>query len=115
MRQLQRQIGSMLFERTGLSAGKRAVIEAARMQSSWAPAAIVDLIRDPYVLEFVGLAEKPHDRESDLESTLLDHLQSFLLELGAGFCLEPRQQRITATSTITSISFSITAVCAATC
>lgn len=95
VRQLQRQIGSMLFERTGLSADKRAVIEAARMQSSEAPAAIADLIRDPYVLEFVGLAEKPHYRESDLESALLDHLQSFLLELGAGFCFEARQKRIT--------------------
>lgn len=94
VRQLQRQIGSMLFERTGLSADKRAVIEAARMQSSEAPAAIADLIRDPYVLEFVGLAEKPHYRESDLESALLDHLQNFLLELGAGFCFEARQKRI---------------------
>jgi len=95
VRQLQRQIGSMLFERTGLSADKRAVIEAERMQSSEAPAAIADLIRDPYVLEFVGLAEKPDYRESDLESALLDHLQSFLLELGAGFCFEARQKRIT--------------------
>jgi predicted nuclease of restriction endonuclease-like (RecB) superfamily len=95
VRQLQRQIGSMLFERTGLSADKRAVIEAARMQSSEAPTAIADLIRDPYVLEFVGLAEKPHYRESELESALLDHLQSFLLELGAGFCFEARQKRIT--------------------
>ena len=95
MRQLQRQIGSMLYERTGLSADKHAVIESARMQSSDAPAVIADLIRDPYVLEFVGLAEKPHYRESDLESALLDHLQSFLLELGAGFCFEARQKRIT--------------------
>lgn len=95
VRQLQRQIGSILFERTGLSADKHAVIEAARMQSCGAPAAIADLIRDPYVLEFVGLAEKPHYRESDLESALLDHLQSFLLELGTGFCFEARQKRIT--------------------
>ncbi len=95
VRQLQRQIGSMLFERTGFSADKHAVIEAARMQSSEAPTAIADLIRDPYVLEFVGLAEKPYYRESDLESALLDHLQSFLLELGAGFCFEARQKRIT--------------------
>ena len=96
VRQLQRQIGSMLYERTGLSADKHAVIEAARMQSSDAPAVIADLIRDPYVLEFVGLAEKPHYHESDLESALLDHPQSFLLELGAGFCFEARQKRITA-------------------
>jgi len=95
VRQLQRQIGSLLYERTGLSSDKRAVIEAARTLSAEAPAAIADVIRDPYVLEFVGLAEKPHYRESDLESALLDHLQSFLLELGAGFCFEARQKRIT--------------------
>ena len=95
VRQLQRQIGSMLYERTGLSADKHAVIEAARMQSSAAPTVIADLIRDPYVLEFVGLAERPHYRESELEGALLDHLQSFLIELGAGFCFEARQKRIT--------------------
>ena len=95
VRQLQRQIGSLLFERTGLSTDKRAVIEAARMQASEAPSAIADLIRDPYVLEFVGLAERTHYRESELEGALLDHLQSFLLELGAGFCFEARQKRIT--------------------
>lgn len=95
VRQLQRQIGSMLFERTGLSSDKHTIIDAARKQSSRAPASIVELIRDPYVLEFVGLAEKPHYRESDLEGALLDHLQKFLLELGAGFCFEARQKRIT--------------------
>ena len=52
-------------------------------------------MRDPYVLEFTGLAERPHYRESELEGALLDHLQSFLLELGAGFCFEARQKRIT--------------------
>jgi predicted nuclease of restriction endonuclease-like (RecB) superfamily len=95
VRQLQRQIGSLLYERTGLSSDKTAVIEAARAQASEAPTVIADLIRDPYVLEFTGLAERPHYRESDLEGALLDHLQSFLLELGAGFCFEARQKRIT--------------------
>jgi predicted nuclease of restriction endonuclease-like (RecB) superfamily len=95
VRQLQRQIGSLLYERTGLSSDKRAVIEAARMRSAEAPATMADVIRDPYVLEFVGFAEKPHYRESDLESALLDHLQTFLLELGTGFCFEARQKRIT--------------------
>ena len=65
------------------------------MQSSAAPMVIADLIRDPYVLEFVGLAERPHYRESELEGALLDHLQSVLIELGAGFCFEARQKRIT--------------------
>ena len=56
---------------------------------------IHDLIRDPYILEFTGLAERPEYLESDLESALLTHIQSFLLELGEGFCFEARQKRIT--------------------
>lgn len=94
-RQLQRQIGSLLYERTGLSADKQAVIEHARQQALESPAQIADLLRDPYVLEFTGLAEKPHYLERDLEISLLDHLQSFLLELGTGFCFEARQRRVT--------------------
>jgi predicted nuclease of restriction endonuclease-like (RecB) superfamily len=93
VRQLQRQIGSLLFERTGLSRNKAAVIARARRQEP--RETIEDLIRDPYVLEFTGLAELPQYTESDLETALLDHLQKFLLELGAGFLFEARQRRIT--------------------
>lgn len=93
VRQLQRQIGSLLFERTGLSKNKAAVIARARTQEP--QETIEDLIRDPYVLEFTGLAELPRYTESDLEKALLDHLQKFLLELGAGFLFEARQRRIT--------------------
>lgn len=93
VRQLRRQIGSLLYERTGLSKNKKALIARARKQEP--PTAFADLIRDPYVLEFTGLAERPEYLESDLESALLTHLQSFLLELGAGFCFEARQRRIT--------------------
>ena len=93
VRQLRRQIGSLLYERTGLSTNKKAVIEKARKQERQQN--VTDLIRDPYVLEFTGLAERPEYLESDLENALLTHLQSFLLELGAGFCLEARQKRIT--------------------
>jgi predicted nuclease of restriction endonuclease-like (RecB) superfamily len=93
VRQLRRQIGSLLFERTGLSTNKKAVIEKARKQERQQD--FTDLIRDPYVLEFTGLAERPEYLESDLESALLTHLQGFLLELGAGFCFEARQKRIT--------------------
>ncbi len=93
-RQLQRQIGSLLYERTGLSTDKHAVIEHAR-QAAEAPLQIADVIRDPYLLEFTGLAEKPHYLERDLEKALLDHLQAFLLELGTGFCFEARQKRVT--------------------
>jgi predicted nuclease of restriction endonuclease-like (RecB) superfamily len=95
-RQLRRQIESLLYERTGLSTNKRAVIVRARRQASKAPAeSIAELIRDPYVLEFTGLAEQPVYSEDDLETALLDHLQRFLLELGAGFCFEARQFRVT--------------------
>lgn len=95
VRQLQRQIGSLLYERTGLSSDKRAVIEHARRQSQQAPLRITDLIRDPYILEFTGLAGGTQHLESDLEASLLDHLQTFLIELGSGFCFEARQKRIT--------------------
>lgn len=94
-RELQRQIGSLLYERTGLSLDKQAVIERARQQASAARLLISELIRDPYVLEFVGLAEQSGYTESDLETALLDHIQRFLLELGSGFCFEARQKRIT--------------------
>jgi predicted nuclease of restriction endonuclease-like (RecB) superfamily len=93
VRQLRRQIGSLLYERTGLSTNKQAVIERARRQEP--RQAFADLIRDPYVLEFTGLAERPEYSEDDLESALLDHLQRFLLELGRGFCFEARQFRMT--------------------
>lgn len=95
VRQLQRQIGSQLYERTGLSKNKRAVVARARQQSAAAPATIEDLIRDPYVLEFTGLADRPAYSENDLETALLNHVQGFLLELGTGFCFEARQFRIT--------------------
>jgi DUF1016 N-terminal domain len=72
VRQLRRQIGSLLYERTGLSTNKKAVIEKARKQERQQD--FTDLIRDPYVLEFTGLAERPEYLESDLESTLLTHL-----------------------------------------
>jgi predicted nuclease of restriction endonuclease-like (RecB) superfamily len=93
VRQLQRQIGSLLYERTGLSKDKAAVVRRAHRQEPSAD--VADLLRDPYVLEFTGLGERPEYTESDLEKALLDHLQQFLLELGTGFCFEARQKRIT--------------------
>ncbi len=93
VRQLQRQIGSLLYERTGLSTDKKAVIERARKQEP--RETIADMLRDPYILEFTGLADLPSYSEDELESALLDHLQKFLLELGQGFCFEARQFRMT--------------------
>ena len=93
VRQLQRQIGSLLYERTGLSTNKKTVIERARKQAP--RETIADLLRDPYILEFTGLSDLPAYSEDQLESALLDHLQRFLLELGRGFCFEARQFRMT--------------------
>jgi predicted nuclease of restriction endonuclease-like (RecB) superfamily len=92
-RQLQRQIGSLLYERTALSTNKRAVIERARNQEP--PDTIAEMLRDPYILEFTGLSERHEYSEGELETALLDHLQRFLLELGRGFCFEARQFRMT--------------------
>jgi predicted nuclease of restriction endonuclease-like (RecB) superfamily len=92
-RQLARQIESLLYERTGLSKNKRATIRRAHRQGP--NESMREIIRDPYVLEFLGLEEREEYSESDLEKALLDHLQRFLLELGAGFCFEARQFRIT--------------------
>ena len=92
VRELQRQIGSLLYERVGLSRDKAGLLQ--EIQQKTEPKNLADLIRDPYVLEFTGLAEKPRYHENDLEQALLDHLQDFLLELGSGFCLEARQKRI---------------------
>jgi predicted nuclease of restriction endonuclease-like (RecB) superfamily len=93
VRQLQRQIESLLYERTGLSTNKRAVVERARKQEP--QQSIADVLRDPYILEFTGLADRPEYTEDELETALLDHVQRFLLELGRGFCFEARQFRIT--------------------
>jgi predicted nuclease of restriction endonuclease-like (RecB) superfamily len=93
VRQLQRQVGSLLYERTGLSKDKKAVVERARKQEP--QESIADMLRDPYILEFTGLAELSHYSEDELETALLDHLQKFVLELGQGFCFESRQFRMT--------------------
>ena len=93
VRQLRRQIESLLYERTGLSTNKQAVVRRAQRQEP--RETIEDLIRDPYVLEFAGLADRPEYSESELERALLDHVQRFVLELGTGFCFEARQFRIT--------------------
>jgi len=93
VRELKRQMNSMLFERVGLSKDKQGVLDLAKQgQLVGSPP---DVFKDPYVLEFTGLAERPHYLETDLEQALLNHLQTFLIELGQGFCCEARQRRIT--------------------
>jgi predicted nuclease of restriction endonuclease-like (RecB) superfamily len=89
--QLNRAVTTLLVERTSLSTDKAAVI--ARIQENQ-PAGLEDLIRNPYLLEFLGLQEQTEYSENDLETAIIDHLQDFLLELGRGFCFEARQKRI---------------------
>jgi predicted nuclease of restriction endonuclease-like (RecB) superfamily len=92
VRELRRQVGSLLFERTGLSTDKVALTTAVRERAEvLAPAQV---IRDPYVFEFLGLEPREVMRESHLEEALIDKVQAFLLELGRGFCFEARQKRI---------------------
>lgn len=92
VRELKRQIGSLYYERSGLSKDKK---KLAAMANRTAGKAELRLdIRDPYVFEFLGLKPREVMSESHLEDQLLDKLQEFLLELGNGFCFEARQKRI---------------------
>jgi len=91
-RELRRQIGSMLYERTGLSKNKKKLLESANLKQP--RNSFPDLIRDPYIFEFIGLKQPEVLPEKELEQALLDHLVQFLLELGRGFCFEARQKRI---------------------
>ncbi len=93
VRHLKRQIESLLYERTGLSKNKTALLAKVHNQKDIPTPE--DIIKDPYILEFTGLQERPEFSENELETALLNHIQEFLLELGNGFCFEARQKRIT--------------------
>lgn len=92
VRELRRQISSLYFERSGLSADKEKLATLAHKDAE--PQSLALTIRDPYVFEFLGLTPRDVMGESELEDSLLDKVQSFLLELGHGFCFEARQKRI---------------------
>ena len=91
VRELKRQLDSSLYERLALSRDKHEVRRLAREGQVVEKAS--DLIKDPVVLEFLGLEEKPAYSENDLETAIIDRLQQFLLELGKGFLFEARQKR----------------------
>jgi predicted nuclease of restriction endonuclease-like (RecB) superfamily len=91
VRELKRQIGSLYYERSGLSFDKTKLAELAQQDAEPQP---VFTIRDPYIFEFLGLKPAEVMSESHLEQQLTDKLQEFLLELGHGFCFEARQKRI---------------------
>jgi len=91
VRQLQRQVGSSLYERLALSRDKDKVMALANEgQILKSPR---DIFKSPCVLEFTGLEERTAYSESELEQALIDNLQKFLLELGKGFLFEARQKR----------------------
>lgn len=92
VRELQRAMNSMLYERTGLSSDKTAVLQK---HATGTGLTAHEVFRNPYVLEFLGLDEKSEYSETDLENAIINHLQTFLLEMGKGFCFEARQKRIT--------------------
>ncbi|WP_066403728.1 PDDEXK nuclease domain-containing protein [Aliarcobacter cryaerophilus] len=93
LRELKRQFDSGLFERLKLSSDKQKVKELSL--NGQVIQIAQDLIKDPYILEFVGLPELSSYSESELEQKLIDKLEHFLLELGKGFTFVARQKRIT--------------------
>ena len=93
VRDLKRQMYSLHYERLLMSKDKKALIEYERKGSI--PSKTEELIKDPYVLEFLELEEKNTYTEKELETRMLDKLQKFLLELGQGFSFVARQKRIT--------------------
>lgn len=92
VRELKRQINSLLYERSELSIDKQKLRATTAVGAEIAPPRLV--IRDPYVFEFLGLKPQEVMSESNLEDELLNKLQEFLMELGNGFCFEARQRRI---------------------
>jgi len=93
IRELKRQFNASLYERLALSRDKKRVRSLSR--KGHIIASPEDIVKDPYVLEFLGLREEAAYSESDLESAIINKLEHFLLELGKGFLFEARQKRIT--------------------
>ena len=91
-RETERQINSQLYERLLLSNDKEAVLAVARRERL--PQTPQEIIKDPMVLEFLGLERKAAYYEKDLETAIISHLADFLLEMGNGFSFVARQKRI---------------------
>ncbi len=91
-RDLERQINSLFHERLLASTDRAAMLEGTRESiSALVP---MDMLKDPYVLEFLDLPSAPQLQESQLEQAIVDKLQAFLLELGRGFSFVARQKRL---------------------
>lgn len=91
-RETERQINSMLYERLLMSNDKESVLAVARKQRI--PESPTEVIKDPMVLEFLGLHREASYYEKDLESAIISHMAEFLLEMGKGFSFVARQKRI---------------------
>ena len=92
VRELKRQINSLLYERSGISKKPEQLLAQLHEKTERQPP--TSFVKDIYTFEFLGLPLKDAVEETDLETALLDNLQDFLLEMGHGFCLEARQKRI---------------------
>ena len=92
VRELKRQINSLYFERSGMSAKPELLSEMTQQKAE--TAGPTDIVKSVYAFEFLGLKTKDALEESDLETALLDHLQDFMMEMGHGFCLDARQKKI---------------------
>lgn len=91
-REMERQIQSLLYERLLLSNDKEDVLAVARKERI--PQKPLEIVKDPMILEFLGLPRDARYYETELENALITHLQDFLLELGNGFTFVGRQQRL---------------------
>jgi len=92
VRELRRQIDSALFERIALSKDSKGVMELAKKGNIIEKE--IDIIRDPYILEFLNIPESHQYNEKQLEQRIFDNLQKFIMELGKGFAFIGRQYRI---------------------
>ena len=92
VKELEQQIASLYYERSGLSKNKEALSALVQQQATLLQPK--DVINTPVTLEFLELNERALVTENDLEQSILDNLQHFLLEMGHGFCFEARQKRI---------------------
>jgi predicted nuclease of restriction endonuclease-like (RecB) superfamily len=93
VRELERQVASLLFERLAKGRDKDRVLTLGKVGQT--VQCYDDVLKEPLVLEFLGQKEQPSWREQDLERAIMDRLADFLLELGKGFCFVARQKRIT--------------------
>jgi predicted nuclease of restriction endonuclease-like (RecB) superfamily len=91
VKQLQREMNTLLYERIGLSTDKEQLLERLKTDNI---SSFTEIVKSPYLLEFLGIPEQSAYSETDLEQAIINHLQSFLIEMGRGFCFEARQKRI---------------------